>query len=58
MPGEISRKDLRYEDLFVEENWDAKNKRNQDELKKWMSKLRLKNPLAGFFKKKKKTIEY
>ncbi len=56
--GELSEKDLKYDEVFIEENEDAKLKRNQTEIQKFMSRFKLKNPLSGFFSKKKPKIEY
>lgn len=52
-------RNLKYNELFEKENEDALLYRRQSEIQKWLSKVKIKNPLSGLFsKKKKKMIEY
>lgn len=60
MQSEISPKAVKYEDEFVEENEDAKQKRKREMRNKFLRKFKMKGGLKSFFRKiKKKTdIEY
>ena len=58
LSGDLSKKDLQFDQLFVDENKDAKIKKKKEDIDKFLFGLRKKNPFEGLFKKKKKTIEY
>ena len=59
LSGEISKKELVYDELFIPENEDAKNKKNEKFVSNFLSNFTLKNPFTGLFgKKKSKTVEY
>lgn len=57
--NELSVKEIKYNDLFVEENDDAKLFNKQAAVKGFMNKFRAKNLLGSFFRRKKDNqIEY
>lgn len=57
--NELSVKEIAYNDVFIEENEDAKHKRKQVAVKSFMSKFKTRNLLSGLFKRKKdKQIDY
>lgn len=60
MDSEISQKEVRYDDEFVEENEDAKIKRRKDMRNKFLKKFKIGGGLKSLFRKikKKAGVEY
>ena len=59
LSAELSKDHIGYEDIFVEENKDAKAKQKDNERKKLLDRFRIKNPFMGIFNRRfMNRIEY